>query len=378
MIDYPVAFNTLGEEEWTAIARVHASKQYTMGEEVAAFEQEFAAYHGLKHAIMVNSGSSANLLMIAALFAQGRLKQGDVALVPALAWATTYAPLVQHGLVLRLLDCDATWNAPVAKDLPPTKLIVGCSILGNPAYASQWFAYARNHAAIYIEDNCESIGARFAYLPPGSGHGRDIRWQLTGTLGLMNSFSFFWSHQLSAIEGGMVLTDDDECAELCCMLRDHGMVRGQGGFDSQYDFRIMGYNLRPLELHAAIASEQLKKIEAFQRQRVQNENNFQTWAMGLPIAVPLRHGRPSPFGIQFRVTDNETRLRLANELRAGGVDCRLPTGGSFHLHKYGVLWADQPTSNADIIHRTGMFLGNAPFPLDEKIQRAVKVMRGVL
>src|SRR5258708_2564130 len=110
---YPCAFSHWGGEERAAEERVIRSGKRTMGEEVAAFENEFAAYHKMKHAVMVNSGSSANLIVVAALFHKqdNPLKCGDKAIVPALAWSTTYAPLVQHGLELILSDVDGTWNA---------------------------------------------------------------------------------------------------------------------------------------------------------------------------------------------------------------------------------------------------------------------------
>src|ERR1039458_4164491 len=216
--------------------RLRASGRLTVGEEVAAFEREFADFHGLRHGIMVNSGSSANLVAVAALFhvKQNPLKQGDQALVPALAWATTYAPLVQHGLDLVLVDCDEGWNAdPYALKDVEARLVVGCSILGNPAQLDTWRTIAGVHDAYLLEDNCESLGA-------------SIGGKLCGTFGLMSTFSFYYSHQISAIEGGMILTDDDECATLCRLLRDHGMTRHvekPKTFEAEYDFRLFGYNV---------------------------------------------------------------------------------------------------------------------------------------
>ncbi len=362
-----------------------------MGEEVAAFESDFAAYHKMKHAVMTNSGSSANLIAVAALFHKqdNPLKRGDKVIVPSLAWSTTYSPLVQHDLELILSDVDGTWNA-ASWDWKPEhgrpRLIIGCSILGNPAHLAWWREQARRIDAYFIEDNAESLGAQaVANLPVDkhqrvSAKGRE-NFKLCGTFGLMNTFSLFWSHQLSAIEGGVVLTDDDECAKLCRMLRAHGWSRDvepPQTFDQEYDFHLFGYNVRPLELHAAIAREQLKKLDGFRRQREQNLNNFQTLAYGLPIEWPRKNGIPSPFGIHFCVKDTETRARLVTALRVASIDCRLPTGGSFRLHEYGKPWRDQQTPVADEIHRRGLFVGNAPFPIDEQIQKAVDVMRSVL
>ena len=369
--DYPTAFWRYGPEEQEAMQRVHASGQYTMAREVEAFEHEFAAWHGVKHGIMVNSGSSANLIAVATLFhkKENPLKRGDRAAVPAIAWSTTYAPLVQYGLEIELMDCDASWNAvscPFMDDR--IKLIVGCSILGNPADLENLAHSARLSDSYFIEDNCESIGA-------------EIGGRKTGTFGLMNTFSFFITHQLSAIEGGMVLTNDDECATLCRQLRAHGWTRDTkkpDKFEDEYDFQLMGYNVRPLELHAAIAREQLKKLPEMIRERLWNYGYFLQLVEGLPIIHPQLNGEPNMFGIHFQCHTTEARARAVKALRANGIDCRLPTGGSFTKHGYGERWKNQPTPNADLIHETGLFIGNAPWAIQDKIEKAVKVLRGVL
>lgn len=386
---FPTAFSCWGPEEAAAIERVLDSGRFTMGDEVATFERQFADWHGRKHGIMVNSGSSANLLMVSALRHLGKIKEGDKAMVPALAWSTTYAPIIQHGLDLILRDCWGSWNAgtpPGDNDhwakivnASDPKLIVACSILGNPANLADWWVYAAALGAVLIEDNCESLGA-LTYAG-----------KRTGTYGLMSSFSFFHSHQISAIEGGMVLTDDDDCARTCRILRAHGWTRDvetAEDFDHEYNFKAFGYNVRPLELHAAIAQEQLKKLPAMIEARQRNATMFYDLVrgMGLPVTAPVFTGTPSPFGLHFTIdsgpsskeTANMRRRRLAAALRAEKIDCRLPTGGSFRKHAYGAPWANQATPQADAIHDRGMFLGNGPLDLSPHIERAVEIMRRVL
>jgi CDP-6-deoxy-D-xylo-4-hexulose-3-dehydrase len=364
---YPTAFCGWGDEEHAAIERVTASGKFTMGEEVRAFEDELAAYHGREHAVMVNSGSSANLLMVATLMETGRIHRGNTVQVPALAWATTYAPLIQHGLKLNLVDCDQTWNAAWPCDNNGSaSLQVLCSILGNSCER-----FVGTADFLVIEDNCESIGAICA-------DGRK-----TGTLGLMSSLSFFYSHQLSAIEGGAVLTDDDECAEMLRILRSHGWTKDvwpSKSFEEEYEFLRFGYNVRPLEMHAAIAREQLKKLDTGNVARRRNWDLFFNLTQDWPIDhVSIQtNSAPAPFGLAFTVKNRETRLKLVHALRAADIDCRLPTGGSFRLHKYGEPWRDQQTPNADHIHNMGLFLGNAPYLIDDKIERVVQVMRKVL
>lgn len=379
---YPTAFSLWETEERAAVARVINSDRFTQGAEVRAFERELAAFHGRRHAVMCNSGSSANLLAVEALFLRSDrpLVAGDLAFVPALAWATTYAPLVQRGMRLRLIDCDDTWNASpthceasgriVPREVPP-RLVVAVPVLGNPAHLHSWERLASECGAYLIEDNCESIGAR-------TEHGR-----LTGTFGIASTLSFYWSHQISGIEGGAVLTDDDELAYHCRLLLDHGLASRPGPERSPsfgYDFRLFGYNLRPLEMHAAVAHAQLRKLDRFVEARCRNLSDFVELVAehGVPIDMPHLVGSCSPFGIQFTVPTAELRDLLATALAESGVDCRPPTGGSFSRHRYGRAWRDQPTPNADRIHDTGMFIGNAPFPIVRNIERAMSVVRGIL
>jgi len=374
---YACAYTKWDDEEYAAIDRVRASGQWTQGPEVAACEEEFAAYHGMKHGIAVNSGSSANLVAVAALChkQENSLRPGDKVLVPAIAWATTYAPLVQYGLDLVVADCDQTWNAkPVTALAHDCRLILGCSILGNPAYLRDWKRIADYVGAYFIEDNCESLGAQVGTMG-------DL--QRCGTFGLLNTFSFFYSHQISAIEGGMILTNDDELADLCRMIRNHGWTRGIGpakDFDHEYDFVLMGYNLRWLEMHAAIARAQLPKLEEMRRARQQNLNNFVVLAEGLPIEMQKRNlpGIPSPFGIAFSVESRDARTNLVNALRAGGIDCRLPTGGSFLRHAYSLRWQNQSTPTADRLHDTALFLGLAPFDILPQMRKAIEIMKKTL
>ena len=375
---YPTAFSGWGPEEHEAIARVCASNQWTMGYEVDAFEREFAARHQMDYCIAVNSGSSANLVSIAALSELGYIKPGDKALVPALAWSTTYAPIVQHGLDLVLIDSDASWCAGRDADLPITyhvkhddrlSLIVTCGVLGNPEHGGFWAQAAENAEAVLHCDNCESVGAR---EPDGT---------LTGTRGLTNAFSFYYSHQMSAIEGGAILTNNEDVARMCRMIRAHGWTRGLRmvqDFSDEFRFEVMGYNVRPLELHSAIARVQLVKLEKRIAARRDNYAHWQQASQGLPIERPLLRGSPSPFAIHFCVKDRETRQRLANALRANGIDCRPPIAGSFRLQPYGAKWATQRTPVADEIHWRGMAIGNAPHAIPDLIDRAVKVMREVL
>src|SRR5438874_6505891 len=182
---YDLAVSTWGPEEIEAIRRTIAQGSFTMGEQVASFEQEFARYFGKRYGVMVNSGSSANLIGVAALFyKQDRpLQRGDEAIVPAISWSTTYHPLQQYGLKLKFVDVELeTLNMDVRKLeqalTPRTRLLVGVSILGNPAALDVMRDFAKQHGLYFLEDNCETMDA-------------ELNGQKTGTFGDINTFSFF-------------------------------------------------------------------------------------------------------------------------------------------------------------------------------------------
>ena len=257
---YELAASSWGEEERAAIARVVESDRFTMGPCVAEFEATFAAYLGREHAVMVNSGSSANLVAIASLFfrKQRPLQRGDEVIVPALSWSTTYHPLQQYGLRLKFVDIERdTLNvdcAQLAAALGPrTRMIVAVSILGNPAALDVMRDFADAHDLIFFEDNCESLDA-------------ELNGRKTGAFGDIAAHSFFFSHHIATMEGGMAVTDDAELYHLMRSLRAHGWTRDlppdspvytprDDDFYEAYRFILPGYNLRPMEMSGAIGLE---------------------------------------------------------------------------------------------------------------------------
>jgi CDP-4-dehydro-6-deoxyglucose reductase, E1 len=357
---YPTATKMWYEETQAAIRRVVASDRFTMGDETAAFEDELAKYHGRRHAICVNSGSSANLVAVAAIRNKNPIMH---AAVPALAWGTTYAPLVQTGLQFSLVDCDASWNADL-RLMKPVGLCVGCSILGNPARFDQ----CPPDSNYFLNDNCESLGAEIYEKPMGA-------------FGDIATLSFYHSHQLSAVEGGAILTDNDELAYLCRLFRDHGLTRGfkhEEAFEDEFNFKVFGYNVRPTEINSAIGRVQLSRLNGQRPMRRANWYYFAQASQRLPITLPPVNPGFNPFGIHFTLNDASRRQKLVHHLRANGIDCRMPTGGSFRLNDYGKAWDHQQTPFADKIHRSGMFLGNSPWEICDKIDRAIELMEQVL
>jgi CDP-6-deoxy-D-xylo-4-hexulose-3-dehydrase len=385
---YELAAPTWGEEEIAAINRVVARGYFTMGEEVAQFERDFAAYFGMKHAVMVNSGSSANLIAVAALFYKSErpLQRGDEVIVPAVSWATTYHPLQQYGLKLRFVDIELdTLNLDTSKLemalTPRTRVLMAVSILGNPCALDTIRRFCNAHDLYLIEDNCESMDA-------------EIGGRKTGTFGHLNTFSTFFSHHISTMEGGFVLTDDVELHHLLRSIRAHGWTRdlpadtklferGTDEYFEAYRFIVPGYNVRPLELSGAIGREQIKKLPGFTEARRRNMQFFQSLFGGDDrFIIQREHGKSSCFSFTLILNPQlgEDRNRVFGALRAADIGFRIITGGCFLRHD-AIRYYDYDTvgeiRNANTAHDRGFFVGNHPFDLTEQIERLHSVLNQV-
>lgn len=382
---YELAAPSWGTEEVAAMQRVIASGRFTMGEQVAAFEREFAAYFGMAHGIMVNSGSSANLVGVAALAhkADRPLMRGDEVIVPAISWATTYHPLQQYGLKLRFVDVELeTLNMDVSRLeealTPKTRAILPVSILGNPAALDTVRAFADAHGLYVFEDNCESMDA-------------ELNGRKTGTFGDLNSFSFFFSHHISTMEGGMLLTDDLELAHLCRSLRAHGWTRdlpadtplyerGSSDHFEAYRFILPGYNVRPLELEGAVGREQLKKLPAMTAARRRNLALFQELFAGDErFIIQRENGKSSSFSftIVLNPAMRPDRDRVFAALKEAGIGFRIITGGCFLRHdvlKYYDYEVVGRIEHAYTAHDLGFFVGNHPYDLSPQIGRLREVL----
>jgi CDP-6-deoxy-D-xylo-4-hexulose-3-dehydrase len=382
---YELATSSWGNEETAALQRVIASGQFTMGTEVRAFEEEFAAYFGKRHAVMVNSGSSANLVAVASLSHKSErpLARGDEVIVPAISWATTYHPLQQYGLKLKFVDIDLeTLNIDAdqldAALTPRTRMIVGVSILGNPAPLDRLRAFADRHGLLFLEDNCESMDA-------------ELGGQKTGTFGDIGTFSFFFSHHVSTMEGGMLLTDDDELAELAHSLRSHGWTRGlpdqtalferrdDEHFEA-YRFILPGYNVRPLEFCGAVGREQLKKLPKMTEERRRNLQIFQDHFADDPrFIIQRENGRSSAFSFTIVLDPSQApvRDRVFAALREADIGFRIITGGCFLRHdvvKYYNYEIVGDVADANTAHDYGFFVGNYPHDLKAQITRLYEIL----
>jgi CDP-6-deoxy-D-xylo-4-hexulose-3-dehydrase len=380
---YELASISWGQEELDAIARVVRSGQFTMGDHVRRFEEAFAARFGVKHAVMVNSGSSANLVGIAALFHVDRrpLQRGDEVIVPAISWATTFHPLQQYGLKLRFVDVELdTLNMDVSKLeqalTPRTRMVMAVSILGNPAALDAIRRFCDHHGLVFFEDNCESLGA-------------SLDGRLCGTFGDIGTFSTFYSHHISTMEGGLLVTERDEIANLARAIRNHGWARDcpprpaevrSDEFFEAYRFIVPGYNVRPLEMCGAIGLEQLKKLDGMLETRRANAVRFQSLFGGDERFILQReYGRSSwfSFTMVLNPAQNINRARVMAAMRAAGIGFRMITGGSFLRHEAARFFEYEivgTLTNANTAHDHGFFVGNHPRDLTAELTHLRQVL----
>ena len=383
---FPLMADTWGDEEIEAIQGVIASGRYTMAGNVARFEDAFAAYHGRAHAVMVNSGSSANLIAVAALCHHGTraLRRGDEVIVPAISWSTTFFPLQQYGLRLRFVDVDMdTLGLDVSRLeealTPRTRAIAGVSILGNPCAVDVMRDFADRNELWFFEDNCESLDAT-------------LGGRLTGTFGDVATFSFFFSHHISTMEGGMLLCDDVELCHLARSLRAHGWTRDlpdespiyerrESDFFEEYRFILPGYNVRPMEMNAAVGLQQLKKLPAMTAARRKNLSVFQDLFGADPrFIIQKENGKSSSFCFTIILAPGleAERERVLGALHENGIEHRIITGGNIlrndvmKYFDYDVVGGATP--NADIAHQRGFFVGNQANDLRSRIERLHQVL----
>ena len=386
--DFPLATASWDEAEYAAIQKVVEGGRFTMGPLVAQFERDFAAQVGSTHAVMVNSGSSANLLVIAAavLNPDIDLNPGDEVLVPAVSWATTYYPLQQYGLRLRFVDVDVdTLNMDLGKAAeaigPRTKAIFAVNILGNPNDFTRLTALANDHGLLLLEDNCESLGAVF-------------EGKQAGTFGTMGTFSTFFSHHISTMEGGMIVTDDERLRQTLVSLRAHGWIRelpdqnfihDKTGdpFEDSFCFALPGYNVRPVEMSGAIGIEQTKKIDGIIEGRRLNGAHWVEVMSQVPD-VRLQHeiGESSWFGFSMILEGSLAgrRKEVGAALTAAGIESRPIVAGNFTRNpamKYLDAIVPEELPGADTVHFEGLFVGNRHYETRSGIEVLGEVMAGI-
>lgn len=376
---YPLATPSWDKEENEVLQEIISGGMFSMGKHVQKFENDFSSYIGSKYSVMVSSGSTANLLMTAALFLKkiSPLKAGDEIIVPAVSWSTTYFPLQQYGLRLKFVDIDgdtlnydtAQLKAAVSNQ---TKAIMSVNLLGNSNDYTEINQLIKKHGLYLLEDNCESLG--------GSYNGKKL-----GTFGHVGSFSFFFSHHMSTMEGGMVVTDDEEIYHILLSIRAHGWTRdlpkentltelSDDPFIESFNFILPGYNARPLEMSGALGSSQLKKLNGFVTVRRKNADTINDLFLDHPyLKLQKETGQSSWFGFALTLTPDApiSRASLVSKMKGSNIECRPVVAGNFTRHKVITHFdyeIHETLSAANWLHENSLFTGNHPIDIRPQLE----------
>jgi CDP-6-deoxy-D-xylo-4-hexulose-3-dehydrase len=385
MSNYPLATSTWDKEELEAIQSVIDSDKFTMGQFVKTFENNFGKFINRKYCVMVSSGSAANLLSIASLFYLKKplLKTGDEVIVPAVSWSTTYFPLQQFGLKLKFVDIDLNTlnydlNALEKAVSNSTKMIVAVNLLGNPNDFDKIKNIIENKNIFIFEDNCESLGAEY-------------KNKQAGTFGLIGTFSTYFSHHISTMEGGFVTTDNEELYHILLSIRAHGWTRNlpkknlvanksDNWFEESFRFVLPGYNVRPVEMSGAIGLKQLEKLPNFLKKRRENASLFVNLFKDHPdFLIQKENDKSSWFGFSLIIKPGSIKKRkdIIDILEKNKVEYRPIVTGNFvrnDVLKYFDYTIHNELKNANHLHDNGFFVGNSHEDLSDNIKFLKKIL----
>ena len=384
--EYRLAEQTIDESDLEdLIAWLKTNPWLTQGPQVRAFEVAWARWMGVKYAVFVNSGSSANLLAYYALLVSGRLRNRKV-VVPAVSWSTTVAPAIQLGFEPLMCEAEAQSFGLDANHLEnllrahDPAVVVVVHVLGVPCDMKALTDLRSQYGFALVEDACSATGSRF--------QGRRV-----GTFGDMSTFSFFYGHHLSTIEGGMVCTDDEALYDILLQVRSHGWpkdlsstkeaaqarVYEVGDFNRRFTFYYPGFNVRSTDLNARIGLTQLRKIERVVERRVENHATYQSKLRGTAFHYQ-QSDCATICSISFAALacSAEHRDSIARALDAHRIETRPVGGGNMSRQPF---WAERYGATvfpvADRIHSTGFQLPNHPQLDAEDITRICEIVLSV-
>ena len=362
---YLLSPNSFSNEDIISGIQILLSKKVTMSNLTKKFEYEFAKYIGSKYALMVNSGSSANLLATFALInplKKNRLKRGDEFLIPSLCWSTSLWPIVQAGLVPKFVDVlPSTLNVSIdeinKKINKKTKAIMAVHVLGNSTNMDMLKSIVGKKKLYLIEDTCESLGSKYGN-------------KFLGSFGNFGTFSFYYSHQITSGEGGMVICNDKNDYNIIHSLRAHGWDRGLKNNKSNFNFINSGFNVRPSEISAAIGYSQFKRLNKFKKIRLENRKkiitslkNSSNWKNQFTFIEADKKLQPSWFGLPILINKEflPKKKKFIDYLNKNGIETRPIISGNFVNQKSVKLYNLNPDKNkfkgAQEIEDRGFFIG---------------------
>jgi CDP-6-deoxy-D-xylo-4-hexulose-3-dehydrase len=389
-LSWPLMRNNIAREDLDAVIELLRQDDpvLTQSKNVRAFEEEWSAWLGVKHSVFVNSGSSANLVTLAAL-KELHGEGGDV-IVPPITWVSDVAAVLHCGFTPVFADIDPRTlgmdtDAILAKITPRTRAVFLTHVLGFNALSQKLIDELKARRIPLIEDVCESHGATFEE-------------RRLGTFGRASNFSFYYAHHLSTIEGGMVCTDDENLYEAVRMFRAHGMVRELASDGRKFDyadefpdlnpefiFAFPAYNVRSTEINAVIGRSQLRRLDDNNQRRTAN---FMLFLRNLDPALYRTDFRTDgscnyAFTLVLKEPDPALCERVMIALRANGVEFRRGTAGGGNQLRQPYLrrllgpdaWKQCP--KADHVHFYGFYIGNYPTLEAERILRLCDLLNGL-
>ena len=373
--NYPLLDDAFSPNDILSGIKVLLSNQITMSEITEKFQYEFAKFVGSKYALMVNSGSSANLIATFALvnpIKKNFLKKNNECLVPAVCWPTSLWPIVQAGLKPKFVDVDVNnFNMDMDKFkkklTKKIKAIMAVHVLGNSTRIEEIAKIAKSRNIFLIEDTCESLGAKY-------------KEKYLGTFGDFGTFSFYYSHQITSGEGGMVVCNSKEDYELIYSMRSHGWSRKSKIKDTSFSFINSGFNLRPLEVSAAIGLSQFKRLNSMIEIRIANRKkiinrliNSPQWNNQFTFLDITKNVRPSFFGVPILISKKylSKKKQFFNFLKKKGIETRIIISGNFvnqqSVKMYKLNIKNEIFSMAQEIENRGFFIGLHPKSVSTKV-----------
>jgi CDP-6-deoxy-D-xylo-4-hexulose-3-dehydrase len=375
----PLIKDTINDKDIESlISWLKTNPRLTKGEQNIKFEKLWSEYNGNKFSTYVNSGSSANLIAFYALLLSGRLKNKKV-VVPALSWVTTIAPVIQFGLEPIMCDCnlenlglDIEHLKKIVKEENPS-MIVTVNVLGFANDYQQILEICKNNNIILFEDSCESIGTIYDN-------------KRTGNFGEISTFSYYFGHHISTIEGGMVCTNDEELSDICTSIRSHGWDRDLSdqkkkvlreknninNFKSLYTFYYPGFNVRSTDLQAFLGINQLNKIDSIVQRR---EEIYHLYNDNINVDKKItlnNHQKISNFA--YPIIDRNIDI-IIEKLLQNSIETRPLICGSMGKQPYWIeRYGNTDLKNADLINEFGIYLPNNPYMTNENVFEILEII----
>lgn len=382
--NWPLMKNTLSFMDRIKLAKfVLSSDNFTQGKKVKQFEDEWSNWLGCKHSLFVTSGSTANFLLVASIIEKYNLKKGDKVVLPVCTWVTNINPIIQLGLTpifcdvnLKDYSFDVENLENIASTHPDIKLVFVTHLLGIPASINEYKKILPN--AIFIDDVCESHGCE------------NVFGEKIGSDSLGATFSFYFGHHMSTIEGGMISTNDTELYDLMKMKRSHGLARVSDNFDryasensdiqKSFLFVTDGYNFRNTELAAVLGMSQLKRLDKFIEIRRRNYEIFISIINENPNFHSMKyHQGNSCFCLPFICKNKDIKHKLISLLEQNKIEYRPVVGGNLLKQPYLNYQIDSNIGilNADVIHENGIYIGNSQFVSEKDMSKLQSIVNQI-